>query len=95
MKTFVADDYQVTLMDNGGVRVLIEDSIDKYIMYVPDAKKPWSKCGYNGYDLKKSNNIIDLDLSKWKLEILSKAFEVVGRRDLFDKEIAFINREEQ
>lgn len=92
MKTFVTDDYQVTLRDNGGVIVLIEGiCTDIRIIYNPESKHNWSE-EITGCGSKKSNSITGLELSTRLLKKLHKALEVVGKQDLFDKEIVFVNK---
>ena len=92
MKTFVTDDYRVTLRDNGGVTVLIEGiCINTCIIYNPESKHNWS-VEITGYGSKKSNSITDLELSTRLLKKLHEALEAVGKQDLFDKEIVFVNK---
>ena len=93
MKTFVTDDYRVTLRDNGGVIVLIEGiCTNTHIIYNPESKHNWSE-EITGYGSKESNSITGLELSTWLLKKLHEALEVVGKQDLFDKEIVFVNKE--
>ena len=92
MKTFVTDDYRVTLRDNGGVTVLIEGiCTNTRIIYSPESKHNWS-VETTGYGSKESNSITDLELSTRLLKKLHEALEVVGKQDLFDKEIVFVNK---
>ena len=92
MKTFVTDDYQVALRDNGSVEVRIEGAlINICIIYNPESKLNWSK-KIAGCSLKESNSIIGLGLPAWLLKMLREALEVVGKQDLFDKEIVFVNK---
>lgn len=95
MKTFVTDDYQVTLRDNGGVKVLIKGPfVDRRIIYDPKSKLSWSEKA-TGRGPKESDSITDLELPVWLLKKLREALEVVGKQDLFDKEIVFVNKEEE
>lgn len=95
MKTYVTNDYQVTLRDNGGVRVLIEgNTANTHIIYDPEGSPRWSKHEV-GYSFRGSNNITDIELPKWQLEILRDALALVNKQDLFDDEIVFVNDEEK
>lgn len=95
MKTFVTDDYQVTLRDNGGVEVLFEGVYtDIRILYDPDSKSNWLE-QMTGHGLRESNSITGLGLSTRILKKLCEALEVVGKQDLFDKEIVFVNKEDK
>lgn len=96
MKTFVTDDYQITLEDNGGltVRIIKLLTYDILITYNPDNKEPWAKVSRNG-DIsisKLSHSITGLGLSTSSLRILHEALETIGKQDLMDNEIVFVNK---
>ena len=93
MKTFVSNDYQVTLRDNGGVKVFTNNGLmSSRIIYDPESKPSWS---YQviGLNYEESNSITGLELPTWKLKILREALKVVDKQDLFDKEIVFLDEE--
>lgn len=94
MKTFVADDYQITLEDDGEITVSI-NSIkrllcdDTRITYSPDDKKHWHRW-YGRLSFEASQSITGLRLSTSDLRTLRKALGIIGRQDLMDDEIVFI-----
>jgi len=93
MKTFVSDDYQITLEDNGGFTVSIKKYFidDTRITYNTDNKKPWMKW-YGKETFDSSQSITGLGLSTCDLRILHEALEVVGKQDLMDNEIVFVDK---
>lgn len=93
-KTFIFDDYQVTIMDNGGVSVLMDEYGHLKITYNPDNKeKPWTQEeNYPKFDIHKiinSQNIMGLELTSHGLKSLYKALKVVSKQYLMDNEIVF------
>lgn len=93
MKTFVSDDYQVTLMDNGGVDVYIGRNLN--ITYNPNNEKnTWTLREdydfYGVHNITTSQNITGLGLLKPGLVALRKALEIVGRQDIMDNEIVLV-----
>ena len=95
MKTFVTDDYQVTLMDNGGVDIIRLGSYIIRITYDPDNKKlPWviAEGSSNKPRITVSKSISGLGLTKPGLEKLHEALELVGKQDIMDNEIVFVNK---
>lgn len=94
MKTFVTDDYQVTLRDNGGVKVLILGRFSISIIYDPKSKLNWSR-RVTGFAAIESDSIGGLELFPGQLKILRKALTLVNKQDLFDNEIVFVNKTKQ
>ena len=91
MKTFVTDDYQVTLMDNGGVKVTIYgEAITHIIRYDPSDKKPWSEYTRLNTYARESEDITGLNLNPYLLKKLHEALTVVNKQDLMDNEIIFV-----
>lgn len=103
MKTFVSDDYQVSLLDDGSFEVRIKGFLcdDTRVKYNPNNKKEYTWTRGNGsvfstYETyKTSQNLSGLWLSTSKLRTLHKALEVIGRQDLMDDEIVFVDKEEE
>lgn len=93
-KTFVTDDYQVTLMDDGGVMVLFKgETGDTCIAHYEDYEYPWLLQSSNGR--RESTFIGDLRLSKRLLEKLYEALKLVDKQDLMDDEIVFVDKEKK
>lgn len=92
VKTFVADNYQISLGENGSFEVRIKRYLcdDLRIIYNPDNKEPWAKW-YGRETCETSQSITGLWLSTTNLETLHEALEVVGKQDLMDNEIVFVN----
>ena len=90
MKTFISDDYQVTLKDNGSFEVRIIEYFrnDTIIIRYDSYNKTWTI----PKKIKNSSNITDLQLSKSKLETLHEALEVIDKQDLMDNEIVFVDK---
>lgn len=104
MKTFVTDDYQVTLWDDGSFKVRIRGFFcdDTWVKYNPNSKNKedtWymgNGSVFSTYETyKTSQNLSGLWLSTSKLRTLHKALEVIGRQDLMDDEIVFVDKEEE
>lgn len=94
MKTFVTDDYQISIGDDDcdcfDCRIKLYHTI--CISYNPVGKGPtWSK-NDNIVGLKASYNIFGLDLTKHELEVLHEALELVGKQDIMDNEIVLVNK---
>ena len=105
MKTFAGDDYQVKLMDNGGVKVTIYNMLGIiYIAYNPNNEKPWSRytpLSHYSSDIVRSENIagLNLDLCTLKplykaLKALNKALKALNKQDLIDSEITFMSEKQ-
>ena len=105
MKTFAGDDYQVKLMDNGGVKVTIYNMLGIiYIAYNPNNEKPWSRytpLSRYSSDIVRSENIagLNLDLCTLKplykaLKALNKALKALNKQDLIDSEITFMSEKQ-
>ena len=105
MKTFAGDDYQVKLMDNGGVKVTIYNMLGIiYIAYNPNNEKPWSRytpMSRYSSDVVRSENIagLNLDLCTLKplykaLKELNKALKALNKQDLIDSEITFMSEKQ-
>lgn len=96
MKTFVTDDYQISIKDNGSFEVRIKSYLcdDTRIMYDPDSDEPWAKW-YGKETFEASKSLSGLWLNTSKLETLHEALEVVGKQDLMDKEIVFVDKMEK
>ena len=94
MKTFVSDNYQVTLMDNGAVEVRIGHLGESIITYISVYGSPqWKKCDkYRPRNKIIAQSITGLELMTWELEKLHEALEVVGKQDLMDNEIVFVDK---
>lgn len=94
MKTFVSDDYQITLIDDDRFECRITPLLahDVVINYNPEAAKKlyWSKESIFE-DIRISKSIYGLHLTRYELEVLHKALEVINKQDLMDKEITFVN----
>ena len=105
MKTFAGDDYQVKLMDNGGVKVTIYNMLGIiYITYNPNNEKPWSRytpLSRYSSDVARSETIagLNLDLCTLKplykaLKELNKALKALNKQDLIDSEITFMSEKQ-
>ena len=103
MKTFVTDDYQVALWDDGSFEVHILHIFcdDTCVKYSPNSEKEYTWAIGNGsvfstyQTYKTSQNLSGLWLSTSNLRTLHKALEVIGRQDLMDDEIVFVDKEEE
>ena len=99
MKTFISDDYQITINDNGGFVARIIGAKPKYdvsVRYNPNDKfgKYWTRDGkVHGYS--SSECLGGLWLDKSKLKKLHEALEVIGKQDLMDNEIVFVDKMEE
>ena len=99
MKTFVSDDYQITIYDKGGFEARIigaKPKNDVFVRYNPSDKfgKYWTRNGkVHGYS--SSECLGGLWLDKSKLKKLHEALEVIGKQDLMDNEIVFLDKEEK
>lgn len=92
MKTFVTDDYQISIRDGGGFDCRIKLYHTVCISYNPVGKGPtWFK-NDNIVGLTKSYSIFGLDLTKHELEVLHEALELVGKQDIMDNEIVLVNK---
>lgn len=88
-KTFVTDDYQVTLMKDGGIMVLFEEeAANTSIIYHEDYRDPWWLRG--PHCCKEAESLGELGLSKSLLKKLYEALLLVDKQDLMDNEIAFV-----
>lgn len=95
MKTFVTDDYQIAIYDDGGFKARIDGAMhDVIVEYNPSRKDGhyWSKNdNLWGYSI--SESLAGLWLSTWVLKKLHKALEAAGIQELMDKEIVFVDKE--
>lgn len=93
-KTFVTDDYQVTLMDDGGIMVLFEgEPKDTCITYHENYKDSWWVRSPD--NCRESTFIGGLSLSKSLLEKLYEALKLVDKQGLMDDEIVFVDKEKK
>ena len=85
MKTYIADEYQVTLNDDGGFEVLLTGFPREHIIYNPNKKRPWAYTILSHYE--EAETLIGLRLDTYSLRDLHEALEVIGKQDLMDVEI--------
>lgn len=91
--TYVADEYQVTPRDDGSIIVRIARiyGSDITIKYDPKEKEmPWTVSRSSVFGSFDSQDINGLELTKYELKILHDALVKVGKQDLMDNEIVFV-----
>ena len=92
MKTFVSDDYQIAIYDDGGFKCWLNGlTVNTIVEYNPSRKDGlyWSKCSHV-YDYAMSESLTCLWLSTRQLRVLHEALEVANKQDLMDNEITFV-----
>lgn len=100
MKTYITDDYQVTVKDNASIVIFIPCGTVQvdYIIYNPGKRKLWThirvQYAHKQYS-KSAKSITELRLPQGLLKELHKALEVVNKQDIMDAEIVFVNDKEE